>query len=165
MNTNVQMSIFSTYIQLYVSDSFQTTELNYTVDVVSDQTNVHFQIPCQEFIDVVGRSCGDIQILFDSSSWTVCTTSGSEKSVRVKQSVQSYQMIHPSSIVHLPASVFFKQAGSACISIGPINVRIEDYHLHISTKSEFIEFESTIPTPNIETCPGPDNFTFKYFYN
>jgi hypothetical protein len=62
----------------------------------------------------------------------------------------------------LPASVFFKQAGSACISIGPINVRVEDYQLHISTRSEYVDFQATIPVPTVSCCPGPQNFTFKY---
>jgi hypothetical protein len=61
----------------------------------------------------------------------------------------------------LPAAVLFKQAGSACISIAPVCVCIEDHELKISTKTEFIAFHSVIPV-SIAQSAGPTNFTFKY---
>lgn len=166
MNSRVSMSVDQTRILLHVIDSFQTTELDYGVDstcsTVIDSV-FYFDIDCQEFIDVVGRSCGDVQIRVEDSRWVVSTTMGSEE-LSVKRRTQGpVKVLQTSSLPRftLPATVLFKQAGSACISIAPVCVCIENSELQISTKTEFIAFRSVIPV-SIPQCAGPTHFTFKY---
>lgn len=169
MNRFVDVSVVQNQIKLSVIDTFHTTELNYSVDSSSSTSpspsSCYFQIGCQDFINVIGRSCGDVQLTVEDHRWIVSTTMGSEElPVRRGPPVGGAVVGSTTSrpLFTLPATVLFKQAGSACVSVAPARVSIDDHVMHISTTSEFVTYRSVIPVPTISHCPGPTDFTFKY---